>query len=209
MAMRNVMAYNKLYKVFNIFIMSVVGGAALLVALAILPGMIGYHPVVVVSGSMEPSLGIGDVAVTKAVDPHTLKVDDVITFRTRLGLTTHRIIDIEQTESGRLFRTKGDSNSSPDVDLVTDARIVAKVAYSLPKVGYLMAFADSTNGMMFLIIGPTVVLILMWLRERDLKKAQSAEGASKGAAAHDLACKCFACWSQAMGIPYVAVGEGA
>ena len=73
MAMRNVMAYNKLYKVFNIFIMSVVGGAALLVALAILPGMIGYHPVVVVSGSMEPSLGIGDVAVTKAVDPHTLK----------------------------------------------------------------------------------------------------------------------------------------
>ena len=187
MAMRNVKAYNKLYKVFNIIIMSMVGGAALLVAFAILPGMIGYHPVVVVSGSMEPALGIGDVAVTKAVDPHTLEVDDVITFRTRSGLTTHRIIDIEQTESGRLFRTKGDSNSSPDVDPVTEARIVAKVAYSLPKVGYLIAFADSTDGMMFLIIVPTVVLIMMWLRERDLKKPQSAGGASKRSATHDPA----------------------
>ena len=146
---------------------------ALLVAVVVLPGLAGLTPLIVVSGSMEPALHVGDIVVTRRVSPGSLKVDDVVTYRLGASLNTHRIIRIEETPQGRRFEVKGDANATPDGELVPPEQVIARVVYSVPKMGFVVAFANSPAGLTLFIVGPAVVLTLMWYREREMKKARS------------------------------------
>ncbi len=122
---------------------------------------------------MEPAIRTGDIAVTRDVDPTTVGVGDVVTYRAGKLFVTHRIIRVVDTPQGRQFELKGDSNTTPDATLVAEERVVAKMAFDLPKMGYLVNFAQSPNGMTIFIIIPAVILALMWYRERQGKKARS------------------------------------
>ena len=153
-------------------------GIALLVALAVLPGLIGYHPVVVLSGSMVPTLNVGDVAVTRAAVPSQLEVGDVITYRSGSGLITHRIIDIEESPNGRLFHTQGDANATPDSQPTPEAAVVAELAYRIPRIGFMMGIADSQTGMFLFIGGPAAILLLMWAKDWDKKRARNRQAPS-------------------------------
>ena len=106
--------YKKLSRVINGALVGALTAVVLLMAVVILPGLIGFKPVVVLSGSMEPALHVGDVAVLRPVDSDRLKVGDVITYRSAGHLTTHRIIRIEEGQSGLAFYTKGDANETAD-----------------------------------------------------------------------------------------------
>ena len=74
-------------------------------------GYLGVKPTVVSSGSMQPALHIGDIAIVKKVRLDELNTGDIIQFISPYDNTTmfiHRIIDIEN-DSGRIFYiTKGD-----------------------------------------------------------------------------------------------------
>ena len=147
----------------------------LLVGLAVVPGVIGFHPVVVLSGSMVPALNVGDVAVTRAVLPAELKVGDVVTFRANSGFITHRIIGIEESQGGLRFKTQGDANATPDTELIPASAVVAKLSYRIPRIGFIMNFADTDLGMISLIAGPLVLLLLMWAREYDRKRSKESQ----------------------------------
>jgi signal peptidase len=148
---------------------------ALLVGLAVVPGLIGFHPVVVLSGSMVPTLNVGDVAVTRAVIPAELKIGDVVTYRANSGFITHRIIDIEETPTRRLLQTQGDANATPDTNLIPASAVVAKLSYRIPRIGFLMNFADTPMGMILLIAGPVVAMLLMWARDYDRKRSKKTQ----------------------------------
>ena len=77
-----------------------VAGLALLTAGALLPRAFGYTPLVVVSGSMEPTLHAGDVAITKKVTADEVSLGDVVTYRSDPGLITHRIVGLDLTPQG-------------------------------------------------------------------------------------------------------------
>ena len=148
---------------------------AVLVGLAVVPGVIGFPPVVVLSGSMVPTLDVGDVAITRAAVPAELKVGDVITFRANSGYIPHRITAIEETPDGRLFKTKGDANATPDTERIRDSAVVAKLSYRIPRIGFLMNFADTGMGMGLLIAGPVALLLLMWARDYDKKRSKKSK----------------------------------
>jgi signal peptidase I len=152
---------------------ALVVAVALLVAVAILPGLVGLAPVIVISGSMEPTLHVGDIAVTRSVAIEKLKVGDVVTYHSGSSLITHRIIRIEETPQGQLLELKGDANVTSDSELVPAERVAARVLYGVPKIGLVVAFANSQTGLTLLIIGPAVILALMWYREREVRKARS------------------------------------
>ncbi len=152
---------------------ALVGFFAVLMAATTLSGLFGFNSVIVLSGSMEPILRVGDIVMTRDVDPTTVGVGDVVTYRVGKLLVTHRIIRVVDTLQGRQFEVKGDNNSTPDGTLVAEERVVAKVAFDLPKMGYLVNFAHSPNGLTIFIILPAVILALMWYRERQGKKARS------------------------------------
>ena len=60
-----------------------------------IPDVMGYKPMIVLSGSMETSIYTGDLVVVNIVDAKVLKEEDVIAFRNDANtVTTHRITEI-------------------------------------------------------------------------------------------------------------------
>src|SRR5438046_1011105 len=121
-----------------------------LVLAGTLPSLFGYESFVVYSGSMEPALGVGDLAVVQIQKSTELKEGDIITYRPAQQpelLVTHRIVHIGIDDRVRLqFTTKGDANNTEDQVAVRPEAVLGRVAYSLPKVGYLVDFAKRPEG---------------------------------------------------------------
>lgn len=122
---------------------------------------------IVLGGSMSPTFEAGSLALVKPVDPQTLGVGDVITYRTRdesALMTTHRIMDVHQ-EAGQLsFTTRGDANDVNDSSPVLSGDIVGQVKITIPYAGFLMSFAQTKNGIIALVFIPGVLIIIFELR---------------------------------------------
>ncbi len=99
-------------------------------------GMLGVQPSVVSGGSMEPSMEVGDLALTRPVDAGDLRVGDVVRFREGSTPVLHRLIKIERSPQGRLFVTQGDANNAPDPPIIAE-QIEGKVVVTVPKAGWV------------------------------------------------------------------------
>jgi len=156
-------------------LLGLVGGLTLLMAAALLPGVFGNKPMVVVSGSMEPTLYGGDIAVVRRVEPYDLQVGDVITYSSIQGFVTHRIVGLDMTPQGPIFLLKGDANLSADPKPIPAEQIVGKVVYRVPRIGFLISITDSMVGRVLFIMVPLVLLVLMWVRARARRPNSAAQ----------------------------------
>jgi signal peptidase len=151
---------------------TVIALGLLLVIVALLAGIaptfFGYEAVVVLSGSMAPALEVGDLAVIAPVPVEALRVGDIVSYRSaHLGHVnvTHRLVAIQPGPGGSpRFRTKGDANPVPDPEWVQPLAIVGRVAYVVPKIGYVVDFAGQPVGKLLLICIPGLLLALDYLR---------------------------------------------
>ncbi len=122
------------------------------------PSVFGYKPFIVLSGSMETEIKVGDLIITKMVDPTTLGVDDVIAFRDSEGaVTTHRIIEVVNREGIDYFITKGDNNTSQDQNLVELGDVEGIYVTRIPSVGNLLNGLANPTTIIIVILGITVV----------------------------------------------------
>ncbi len=111
---------------------------------------------VVLSGSMEPAIKTGSIVVIKPEIVY--KIGDVVTFQNSdyLKVTvTHRIFSIKNGS----FVTKGDANKTPDIKEVSEKQILGKVFFVIPLLGYLVNFAKTQQGLIILIIIPSVIIV--------------------------------------------------
>lgn len=99
-------------------------------------GLFSVKPVVIYSGSMNPDINVGDVVVVSETAPEKIRIGDIIEYRTEGGNIVHRVVEISEGESGRVFITKGDANDSPDFEPVLAANVAGKVVFTIPKVGW-------------------------------------------------------------------------
>ena len=99
-------------------------------------GMLGVQPSVVSGGSMEPSMEVGDLALTRPVDPRDLRIGDVIRFREGNTPILHRLITIERSPQGPLFVTQGDANNAPDRPIIAE-QIEGRVVLTIPEAGWV------------------------------------------------------------------------
>lgn len=98
-------------------------------------GLLGFYPTVPLSGSMRPTMDVGDLAILVKTRPERIRVGDIIQFWREGEMVMHRVNEI-RTEGGRLFVTKGDANSAPDLDPVFPEQIRGKVITIIPKIGW-------------------------------------------------------------------------
>lgn len=98
----------------------------------------GLCPLTVMSGSMEPSIKTGSVAIieTNLTDFNEIEKGDIITFDIGGSFVTHRAVDI--TEDG--VYTKGDANNARDPWIVTNDNYYGKELFSIPYIGFLIVF---------------------------------------------------------------------
>ncbi|HEV2125314.1 MAG TPA: signal peptidase I [Chloroflexota bacterium] len=123
---------------------AVLGLALLFIAAKLL---LGWYPMIVYTGSMEPAIPVGAVVVVRPVAVGHLAVGDVISFHAPQAghlPVTHRISEIEYfdgSESGtggwRLV-TKGDANHNPDVWRVDEQQLTGRVEFAVPFIGYFL-----------------------------------------------------------------------
>ena len=123
-----------------------------------------YGAYVIVSGSMEPLIKVQDAVIIKRADEDSIKVNDVITYRSTdpsfYGiLITHRVINIEDVNNEKVFITKGDHNETIDRTPVKFNQIQGKVVMRVPKIGYLKFFLIEYYGWIIAILLPSVAII--------------------------------------------------
>ncbi len=111
-----------------------------LLAWATIPALLGWKPLAITSGSMEPAIRSGDVVVAA---PHTgegLGPGTVIVFQdpTGVGLVTHRIVDVAPTGE---YITGGDANGPNDSTPVRPGQVVGVGRLLVPLVGNPLVWA--------------------------------------------------------------------
>ncbi|WP_234401940.1 signal peptidase I [Thermobifida halotolerans] len=173
----------------------VLAALAVVFSVSVLPRVTGAQALIVLSGSMEPALPVGSVAIAGPVDPTEIEVGDVITFThsapaqtdvtdaRSVPLVTHRVIGIEETADGRLFHTRGDANTVPDDPPVPAADVRGRLWYHIPYFGYAQQA---------LVQGPTLVFVLaglllvfgVWLLSVALSDDESSEKKERRATTH-------------------------
>ncbi|OTN75962.1 signal peptidase I [Enterococcus sp. 8G7_MSG3316] len=126
-------------------------------------GLFGYKGYTVISGSMEPTLKVGDYVVVKAEDFDQLQVGEIITFEDEGMMVTHRIISI--TDEG--IQTRGDHNTVNDMKQVTEDKFVGRMAVHIPYLGHVMIWMQ--NPLIFAVvlglIAVRIAFLILWKHE--------------------------------------------
>jgi signal peptidase len=138
--------------------------------------VVGYKPVAVYSGSMEPKIPVGGLVLDRAIPAKEVRVGDVITFTdpyVKGRLVTHRVIDVLQTPHGLAYRTKGDATPRT----IRLAGQVGRVSFSVPVAGYVLYYAHTREVRGALICLAAVFLLFGMLRWIWRKEATAPVGA--------------------------------
>lgn len=93
-----------------------------------LPMPFGYGAAVVLTGSMEPTIGADELIFVQAQDAYG--VDDIVVYQNQSLLVVHRVIETD----GDLVTTKGDANNAADTP-VPVSQIKGRVIGHIPYVG--------------------------------------------------------------------------
>ena len=101
------------------------------------PKILGVKPFVVLSGSMNPEIEVGDLVLVKEVDTNTLKEGDIIAYRDfNDKVTTHRIVEVKNDGTNLSFITKGDANNANDSSEVKQSQVNGVVQVKIPFIAY-------------------------------------------------------------------------
>ena len=115
------------------------------------PELFGWSRAVILSGSMEPSMSIGDLVIVHREKEY--RVGDIVVFDSGGLSVTHRIL--EKAQEG--FVTKGDANNVPDKELLSENHIIGRVAVVIPMGGKAVLFLKNPAGMML------IMMLAIWL----------------------------------------------
>lgn len=145
------------------------------------PRLVGWQSTIVLSGSMEPALRVGDLAfVERLSDPRQVREGDIITFRSPDDPgkhISHRVVALIDDDGGLRFQTKGDSNKQPDQPLIPARDLVGKVRYHLPYLGYIGDWLRGPEGFLLFVGIPGILLTINELRNiaREVTRARRAQ----------------------------------
>ncbi len=115
------------------------------------PSFLGVKTYVIISGSMEPNIEIGDIVVGKAEE--NLDIGDVISYRKGQSVITHRITQINKNENGEIeYRTQGDNNNVEDEESIKPSNIEGKVIKIVPKLGKVTLILQNKVIIIFIFI---------------------------------------------------------
>jgi signal peptidase I len=127
----------------------------------------GFMLFTVASESMKGEYEVGDIIISKSVPESELKVGDNITYLGKEGavnglVITHKLVEIEESENGKIFTTKGLTNIIPDPSITYD-QIYGKVIYKTTILSYVSGLIRNriVYYVSFIVIGLLVSIELV------------------------------------------------
>lgn len=132
------------------------------------PSFYIYKAYVITTNSMEPELKKDDVVVIKKAKADNLKQGDIITFKQNGETITHRIVQIDDIEDGKLYITKGDNNNVQDEQGLRFDQIEGKLVIKIPQLGKMVAsFKNGIIIVLVLLISAIIYLNRITAKERS------------------------------------------
>lgn len=133
---------------------------AAVAAVIVLPMVMGFKEMAVLTGSMEPTIPVGSIVYVKPLgNPSQLQPGDICTYTLSDGETmvTHRVVSVDP--DSQTLVTKGDANDTDDGD-INFAQVFGRTQFHLPYLGYIAINAKTPVGIMT-VRGVLVVVILL------------------------------------------------
>ena len=90
--------------------------------------LFGYSLFEVATGSMSPTIEVGDVVITKLTKE--VNANDIIVYMDGKNIITHRLIE----KNGDKIITRGDANNSEDKP-IEEKMIIGEVVKIIPQLG--------------------------------------------------------------------------
>ena len=130
----------------------------------------GIVPYVVLSGSMEPTIGTGSVCfINKHAAYSSIKVNDIIAYKAPTGANvTHRVVSI--TSEG--IETQGDRNNTSDGFSTNPNNFLGKNIFSIPKLGFAIREMQTTTGKIIVVTTAVVILMASFLMDDTKRKSR-------------------------------------
>ena len=143
----------------------------------------GYSFFKVVTGSMEPSISVGELILTHKEDIGDIEVEDVVSFRSKSpdmigSIITHRVVQITSDEADNvLLVTKGDNNLSIDAHYVSETNYVGTVVWNSGDsiLSKILSFFSNKYGFLACIAFPCLLISTLILRDNVKKMKKDIE----------------------------------
>ncbi len=146
----------------------------------------GFSTYLVTTNSMVPVIPVNSYIVVKEVEPDDLLVGDIITFNSHTDVNldgkdndvlTHYVADIQPYEgdnhSIKTHAIGQDEVSEWDHWTLHDEDIIGKYAFTVPVLGFLVAFLQSWYGIAVVIINIVVIVGIYLLLDKGKKKPET------------------------------------
>lgn len=150
------MIVKKICNILSTLVLLVLLAAA---AVLLVPMLLGYKEMAVLSGSMEPAIPVGSLVYVKPVEASELEAGDVCTYYLSDGETfvTHRVMSIDP--DAQTLVTQGDANENPDGD-IQFSQVYGRADFHLPYLGFAIQNIRTPVGIMS-ICGVVMLVILL------------------------------------------------
>lgn len=150
---------------------AVLGTICLLAAAAGI--LLGAKPLIFRSGSMEPAISTGSLALSLPVAANDIQAGDIVSVKNSTGTRiTHRVVDIVPQNGSARLKLKGDANLVADAEpyAVTTAD---KVLVSVPLLGYAVSWL---SGPAATFLGGLLTAYLLYIAYRRRPTSQIRSG---------------------------------
>jgi len=106
----------------------------------------GLRPLVVKSGSMEPTIPTGGMVLARTIQAADIAVGDIVAVdRPDNTRVTHRVVEVRPRGATAELVLKGDANDDVDPAPLTVSQ-VGQVVLTVPSIGRVSAFFASAEG---------------------------------------------------------------
>lgn len=112
----------------------------------------GYKPFIVMSGSMETTINIGDLVIVKKVNSSSIHIGDIIAFKNGNIVISHRVKEVINDSGTYKFKTKGDNNNVADDFIVSSDAIEGIFVNKIPGLGSILLFLGKPIGLLMVIL---------------------------------------------------------
>jgi len=145
-----------------------------------------YPALAVASGSMLPTLNIGDLIIVQKIDPTQIKADsngltgDILVYRRGDELIVHRAVKIEKVNGVYYITTRGDNSGVNDPPWPS-TNLVGKVVMRIPFIGNFPLLLHSERNMYIFFLAILVIIIILMLPSSTTQEKKPGENmASEG-----------------------------
>jgi signal peptidase len=135
----------------------------------------GQPVMTIISGSMTPTIAVGDIVVdapVTAAQASDLHVGQIISFRATPGspeIITHRIVAVRVQDGAVSYITKGDANNSADSTPRPASDVIGLYRFPIPRGGYVLVAMHTPRVIVMLLASALLWIVaglLFWVATR-------------------------------------------